>query len=270
MASGRGGPISSQPETPVDPFDLTGHKALVTGGTGALGRALAAGLHAAGAEVAVAGSPASGQAASVAAELARAGGPRVVGLEADLRHSAGRHQLFEQAVAALGAITVLVCAHGTIGRFAAVDVPLDDWQRVLEVNLTSVWELCQLAGRPMLARRQGKIILLASLLSFSGGYRAAAYAASKGGVAQIAKALANEWAGQGVNVNALAPGYFETPLTEVLRHDPVRYPAILDRIPAGRWGQPHELAGAAVFLASRAADYVHGVVLPVDGGWMGR
>jgi 2-deoxy-D-gluconate 3-dehydrogenase len=248
-------------------FDLTGHKALVTGGTGGLGRAIAAGLHEAGAEVVVAG--VSGRAQAVAAELGQ-NGPRVVGLEADLGHSAGRRQLFEQAVEALGEVTLLVAAHGTIGRFAAVDVPLDDWQRVIEVNLNAVWELCQLAGRPMLARRSGKIILLASLLSFSGGYRAAAYAASKGGVAQIAKALANEWAGQGVNVNALAPGYFETPLTDVLRRDPVRYPQILDRIPAGRWGQPHELAGAAVFLASRAADYIHGVVLPVDGGWMGR
>jgi 2-deoxy-D-gluconate 3-dehydrogenase len=141
---------------------------------------------------------------------------------------------------------------------------------VLQLNLTSVWELCQLAGRPMLARGYGKIILIASLLSFSGGWRVPAYAASKGGIAQMVKALANEWAGQGVNVNALAPGYFETPLTDGLRRDPVRYPQILDRIPAGRWGQPHELAGAAVFLASRAADYVHGVVLPVDGGWMAR
>ena len=248
-------------------FSLTGHKALVTGATGGLGRALAAGLHAAGAEVVVAGS--SGRAQAVAGEIG-CDGPRVVGLEADLSHSAGRQQLFAQAVEALGEITLLVTAHGTIGRHPAAEVPLEDWQRVIEVNLTSVWELCQLAGRPMLARGRGKIILVASLLSFSGGYRAPAYAASKGGVAQIAKALANEWAALGVNVNALAPGYFETPLTAVLRHDPVRYPQILDRISAGRWGEPHELAGAAVFLASRAADYIHGVVLPVDGGWMAR
>jgi 2-deoxy-D-gluconate 3-dehydrogenase len=248
-------------------FSLAGHKALVTGATGGLGRALAAGLHAAGAEVVAAGS--SGRAQAVADELGQSG-PRVVALEADLAHSAGRQQLFEQAVAALGEITLLVAAHGTIGRYAAAEVPLDDWERVLEVNLTSVWELCQLAGRPMLERGAGKIILLASLLSFSGGYRAAAYAASKGGVAQITKALANEWAGRGVNVNALAPGYFETPLTAVLRRDPVRYPQIVDRIPAGRWGRPEELAGAAVFLASRAADYIHGIVLPVDGGWMAR
>jgi 2-deoxy-D-gluconate 3-dehydrogenase len=250
-------------------FSLTGHKALVTGGTGGLGRAIAAGLHAAGAEVVVSGSPTGGRAQAVAAELGQSG-PRAVALEADLRHSAGRQQLVEQSIAALSEITLLVTAHGTIGRYAAADVPLDDWERVIEINMNSVWELCQLAGRPMLARGSGKIILLASLLSFTGGYRAAAYAASTGGVAQIAKALANEWAAQGVNVNALAPGYFETPLTEVLLHDPVRNPQILARIPAGRWGQPHELAGAAVFLASRAADYIHGVVLPVDGGWMGR
>jgi 2-dehydro-3-deoxy-D-gluconate 5-dehydrogenase len=248
-------------------FDLTGHKALVTGGTGGLGRAIAAGLHAAGAEVVVSG--ASGRAQAVAAELGQSG-PRVVGLDADLQHSAARQQLFAQSVAALGEITLLVAAHGTIGRYPAAEVPLDDWQRVIEVNLNAVWELCQLAGRPMLARRAGKIILVASLLSFSGGYKVPAYAASKGGVAQIAKALANEWASQGVNVNALAPGYFETALTDVLRRDPLRYPQILERIPAGRWGWPEELAGAAVFLASRAADYIHGVVLPVDGGWMAR
>ena len=248
-------------------FDLTGHKALVTGATGGLGRAIAAGLHAAGAEVVVSGS--SGRAQAVADDLGQSG-PRVAAVEADLRHSAGRRQLFEQAVEALGEITLFVAAHGTIGRFAAADVPLDDWERVIEINMNSVWELCQLVGRPMLARGAGKIILVASLLSFTGGYRAAAYAASKGGVAQIAKALSNEWASQGVNVNALAPGYFETPLTEVLRRDPVRYPQILQRIPAGRWGEPHELAGAAVFLASRAADYMHGAVVPVDGGWLAR
>jgi len=251
----------------VTDFSLAGHKALVTGATGGLGWALADGLHAAGAEVVVAGS--SGRAQAVADELGQ-GGPRVVALEADLGHSAGRQQLFAQSVSALGEITLLVAAHGIATRQPAAELPLDDWQRVIEVNLTSVWELCQLAGRPMLDRGAGKIILIASLLSFSGGYRVPAYAASKGGVAQMAKALANEWAPRGVNVNALAPGYFETPLTAVLRRDPVRYPQILDRIPAGRWGQPHELAGAAVFLASRAADYIHGVVLPVDGGWMGR
>jgi 2-dehydro-3-deoxy-D-gluconate 5-dehydrogenase len=173
-------------------------------------------------------------------------------------------------VEALGEVTLLVTAHGVIGRGAAAEVPLDAWQRVIEVNLNAVWELSQLAGRPMLARGRGKIILVASLLSFTGGYQVPAYAASKGGVAQIAKALANEWAAQGVNINALAPGYFETPLTQPLLRDPVRYAQITNRIPAGRWGQPHELAGAAVFLASRAADYIHGVVLPVDGGWMAR
>ena len=248
-------------------FDLTGHKALVTGATGGLGQALAAGLHAAGAEVVVAGS--SGRAQSVADALGQSG-PRVVALEADLSRSEGRQQLFADSVAALGEITLLVAAHGAITRQPAAEVPLEDWEYVIEVNLNAVWELCQLAGRPMLERGAGKIILVASLLSFSGGLRVPAYAASKGGVAQIAKALANEWAGRGVNVNALAPGYFETPLTAVLRRDPVRYPQIVDRIPAGRWGQPEELAGAAVFLASRAADYIHGVVLPVDGGFMAR
>lgn len=248
-------------------FSLTGHKALVTGATGGLGRALAAGLHAAGAEVVVAGS--SGRAQAVADELGQ-GGPRVVALEADLAHSAGRQQLFAQSVDALGEITLLVAAHGIATRQPAAEVPLDDWQRVIEVNLTSVWELCQLAGRPMLDRGAGKIILIASLLSFSGGYRVPAYAASKGGVAQMAKALANEWAPRGVNVNAIAPGYMQTDNTAALRADEGRYTQITARIPAGRWGTPDDLGGAVVFLASRASDYVHGHTLVVDGGWMGR
>jgi len=159
---------------------------------------------------------------------------------------------------------------GTIHREAAADVSLADWQQVLQVNLTSVFQLSQLAARDMFNRNNGKIVNIASLLSFQGGIRVPAYTASKGGVAQLTKALANEWAPKGIQVNAIAPGYFATTNTEALQADETRNRQILERIPAGRWGQPHDLAGAALFLASSASDYVTGTVLTVDGGWMGR
>jgi 2-deoxy-D-gluconate 3-dehydrogenase len=160
---------------------------------------------------------------------------------------------------------------GTIHRDAAEEFKLEDWQRVLQVNLTSVFQLSQLVGRDLLARNSaGKIINIASLLSFQGGIRVPAYTASKGGVAQLTKALANEWAAHNIQVNAIAPGYFATTNTEALQADPVRNRQILERIPAGRWGKPEDLAGAAVYLASAASDYVTGTVLTVDGGWMSR
>ena len=160
---------------------------------------------------------------------------------------------------------------GTIHRDAAEDFKLEDWQRVLRVDLTSVFQLSQLVGRDLIARKSGgKIINIASLLSFQGGIRVPAYAASKGGVAQLTKALANEWAPHQIQVNAIAPGYFATTNTEALQADPVRNRQILERIPAGRWGTPQDLSGAALFLASGASDYVTGTVLTVDGGWMAR
>ena len=245
-----------------DLFDLAGQTALVTGGSGGLGCALAEALIDAGAAIAIAG--VSDRVLRVAADL------DCVGLRADLSRRPDRWQLIDEAVARLGRVDILVNAHGIIARHAAVDFPPDDWEAALAVNLTSVFELCQLAGRAMLDRGRGKIINLASMLSFSGGWTVPAYAASKGGVAQLTKALANEWAGRGVNVNAIAPGYFDTPLNASLMADPVRSRQILERIPAGRWGQPLYLQGAVVFLASRASDYVHGVILPVDGGWLAR
>ena len=248
-------------------FNLSGTRALVTGGSGGLGRALAEALHEAGAEVAVAGVSERSQA--VAAEIGR-DGPRVIALRADLAQRAAARELYEEAVHTLGQVDNLVTAHGVVHRSRAEDYPAEEWERVVEVNLNSVFALCQLAGREMLARGRGKIINIVSLLSFSGGLTVPAYAASKGGVAQLTKALANEWAGREVNVNAIAPGYFDTPLSTALLADPVRSRQILERIPAGRWGQPADLKGAAVFLASRASDYVHGVILPVDGGWLAR
>jgi len=160
---------------------------------------------------------------------------------------------------------------GTIHRDPAEEFKLEDWQRVVQVNLTSVFQLSQLVGRDLLARKSGgKIVNIASLLSFQGGIRVPAYSASKGGVAQLTKALANEWAAHNIQVNAIAPGYFATTNTEALQADPVRNRQILERIPAGRWGKPEDLAGAAVYLASAASDYVTGTILTVDGGWMSR
>ncbi len=170
-----------------------------------------------------------------------------------------------------GKIDILINNAGTIIRHEATEYPLDDWQTVLQVNLTSVFQLSQLVGRDLIERgAPGKIVNIASLLSFQGGIRVPAYAASKGGVAQLTKALANEWAAKNIQVNAIAPGYFATTNTEALQADETRNRQILERIPAGRWGQPSDLAGAALFLSSPASDYVTGTVMTVDGGWMGR
>jgi 2-deoxy-D-gluconate 3-dehydrogenase len=244
-------------------FDLTGRRALVTGGGGGLGRGLAAGLADAGASIAVLGRSESAEEA--AAEL------RGVAVRADLADRADLRRGFGEAVERLGGLDVLVNSHG-IGRASeAVDHGLADWDDVIEVNLTATFELCQLAGRLMLDQGHGKIVNIASMLSFQGGYRIVSYAASKGGVAQLTMALANEWAPHGVNVNAIAPGYFKTQLNaRIWRDDPERTREITTRIPAGRWGAPDDLAGAVVFLSSAASDYVHGVILPVDGGWLSR
>jgi 2-dehydro-3-deoxy-D-gluconate 5-dehydrogenase len=244
-------------------FDLTGRRALVTGGGGGLGRGLTRALAGAGASVAVLGR--SESADEAAAEL---GG---VAVRADLADRVDLRRGFGEAVERLGGLDVLVNAHG-IGRASdAVDHEPTDWDEVIEVNLTATFELCQLAGRLMLDQGRGKIVNVASLLSFQGGYRVASYAASKGGVATLTMALANEWARHGVNVNAIAPGYFKTALNaRIWRDDPQRTAEITTRIPAGRWGEPDELGGAVVFLCSAASDYVHGAILAVDGGWLGR
>jgi 2-deoxy-D-gluconate 3-dehydrogenase len=195
---------------------------------------------------------------------------RHASLAADLRHPDRCPELIAQTVAALGSIDILVNNAGLIRRAPAIDFTVADWDDVLAANLTSVFRLCQCAGRHMLAQGSGKIVNIASLLSFQGGVTVPSYAASKGGVAQLTKALANEWAAKGVQVNAIAPGYMETDNTEALRDDPARSRQILDRIPAGRWGSPQDVAGAAVFLASSASNYINGHVLAVDGGWLGR
>jgi 2-deoxy-D-gluconate 3-dehydrogenase len=195
---------------------------------------------------------------------------RSITLTSDLRDPEAGPSLIDQTIAGLGSIDILINNAGTTRRSPAADYTLADWDDVIATNLTSVFRLCQCAGRSMLSQGSGKIINIASLLSFQGGITVPAYAASKGAVAQLTKALANEWASRGVQVNAIAPGYIATGLTEALQQDPNRSRQILERIPAGRWGSPHDVAGAAVFLASSASDYVSGHVLVVDGGWMGR
>ena len=244
-------------------FDLTGRRALVTGGGGGIGRGIAGALAEAGASVAVLGR--SESADEAAAEL---GG---VAVRADLNDRDALLRGFDEAVERLGGLDILVNSHG-IGRAAeAVDHDLADWDEVIEVNLTATFELCQLAGRIMVAQGSGKIVNIASVMSFQGGWRITSYAASKGGVSQLTMALANEWAPHGVNVNAIAPGYVKTALNaRIWRDDPERTAQIDVRIPAGRWGEPADIGGAAVFLASPAADYVQGVTLPVDGGWLSR
>jgi 2-deoxy-D-gluconate 3-dehydrogenase len=188
----------------------------------------------------------------------------------DLSQAETARSLVEQTLERFGRIDILINNAGTIRRAPAVEYSDDDWAAVIEVNLSSVFRLSKLAGKEMIANGRGKIVNIASLLSFQGGITVPAYAASKGGVAQLTKALANEWAKHGINVNAIAPGYMRTANTAALQADETRNRQILERIPAGRWGEPEDLAGAAVFLSSSASDYVNGHVLVVDGGWMGR
>jgi 2-deoxy-D-gluconate 3-dehydrogenase len=251
----------------LDRFRLDGKTALVTGAASGLGAAIAVALAEAGAAVACHGNrrPAEETSARI-----RSLGRESKSFSADLSTPDGASRLFDAVASAMGAPHILVNNAGMIYRDAAEDYSAEAWMQVLQVNLSSVFRLCQLAGREMLSSKQGKIVNIASLLSFQGGIRVPAYAASKGGVAQLTKALANEWAGRNVQVNAIAPGYFATTNTAALRQDEARNRQILERIPAGRWGEPDDLAGAALFLASPASDYVNGEVLVVDGGWMAR
>ena len=249
-------------------FSLEGKRALVTGASRGLGRAMAEALAAAGADVVCAASRPGGADESAAA-IARTG-RRSWAVSADLADRDALHAMADEADRLAGGIDILVNSAGTIRRHPAVDYPIADWDTVLRTNLDAVFLLSQRFGRAMVNRGGGKIVNIASLLSFSGGITIAAYTASKHAVAGLTKALANEWAGHNVQVNAIAPGYFRTDNTRALQDDPVRSAEISARIPAGRWGVPADLAGAVIFLASRASDYVSGHVLVVDGGWMSR
>jgi 2-dehydro-3-deoxy-D-gluconate 5-dehydrogenase len=251
----------------LDRFRLDGKLALVTGSATGLGAAIAIALAEAGASVACHGNR---RPAEETSKGIRELGRDAKSFAADLSQAEGADLLYEAVVKAMGAPDILVNNAGTIYREPAESHDLEAWMTVMQVNLNSVFRLSRLAGRAMLEKRQGKIINIASLLSFQGGIRVPSYAASKGGVAQLTKALANEWAGRNVQVNAIAPGYFRTENTLALREDEVRNSQILARIPASRWGEPEDISGAAVFLSSPASDYVSGEVLVVDGGWMAR
>ncbi|HEU0222430.1 MAG TPA: 2-dehydro-3-deoxy-D-gluconate 5-dehydrogenase KduD [Paracoccaceae bacterium] len=248
-------------------FELGGRRALVTGANAGIGRALATALAGAGAHVVCAGR--SGMEETIAGIEAAGGSASAFAM--DLSDPAEAARRLARADAEAGGLDILVNNAGIIRRADAVDFTEADWDEVVDVNLKAVFFLSQAFARAVFARGgRGRIINIASMLSFQGGVRVASYTASKSGVLGLTRLLACEWAGKGINVNAIAPGYIATANTKALREDPVRNQAILDRVPAGRWGDPADLGGAAVFLASDAAHYVHGAVLPVDGGWLAR
>jgi 2-deoxy-D-gluconate 3-dehydrogenase len=252
----------------LEAFDLSGRVALVTGAAQGLGQGMALALAEAGADIA--GLDRVG--CQETCDAVQALGRRYLPFVCDLLQ-AGAPELnavVAKTAAELGALDILVNNAGIIRRRAAIEFSEADWDDILRIDLRSVFFLAQAAARVMIPRGHGKIINVASLLSFQGGILVPAYTAAKSGVAGLTRALANEWAGLGINVNALAPGYMATENTAALRADPARSKSILDRIPAGRWGVPEDLKGAVVFLASNASDYIHGAILPVDGGWMAR
>jgi 2-deoxy-D-gluconate 3-dehydrogenase len=252
----------------LDKFSLAGRTALVTGASRGLGRGLAIALAEAGADVACASSRPDG--AKATADCIRSMGRTTWTFHADLADRGAVDTMAAEVERQLPSVDILVNNAGDIARHPADKFPLEDWDRVLHTNLDAAWILGQRFGAHMIARGSGKIINIASVLSFSGGLTVAAYAASKHAIAGLTKALANEWASHNVQVNAIAPGYFVTDNTQGLRENEARVAQINARIPAGRWGDPADLAGAVVFLASDAANYVNGHVLVVDGGWMAR
>ena len=248
-------------------FRLDGKVAVITGANTGLGQAMAVAIAGAGAKVALVGRSAPDETQS---RIDALGGESAV-VMADLSDAAVVDKVIGDAGRALGPVDILVNNAGIIRRADALDFSTEDWDAVLATNLKVPFFLAQAAARSMVAgARGGKIINVASLLSFQGGIRVASYTASKSGLAGLTRLLANEWAARGINVNAIVPGYFATNNTEALRNDPDRNRQILERIPAGRWGDPGDLGGVAVFLASSAADYVHGTTIPVDGGWLAR
>jgi len=251
----------------LDKFSLQGKTALVTGSSRGLGAAIAIALAEAGANIAIHGSKAIPEATQ---QRLKAMGAKQIALVGDVADADACARLVEETVQHFGTIDILVNNAGIIRRSDAIEHSEEDWNAVIGTDLTSVFRLTQHAGKHMLAQGSGKIVNIASLLTFQGGIRVPSYAAAKGAVGQLTKAFANEWAAKGINVNGIAPGYMATDNTEALRTNPERASQILERIPAGRWGTPEDVAGAAVFLASSASDYVNGHLLVVDGGWMCR
>ena len=247
-------------------FDLGGKVAIVTGANTGIGQAIALSLAAAGADIATVGrTPAEDT-----VEKVRALGRKAEIVSADLSSIEPVQRVVDETIEKLGGLDILINNAGIIRRADSVDFTEEDWDAVIDTNLKSTFFLAQAAGRHMLAQGSGKIVNIASLLSFQGGIRVPSYTASKSGVAGLTKLLANEWAAKGVNVNAIAPGYIATNNTAALQADETRNRQIQERIPAGRWGDPSDIGGAAVFLASPAANYIHGHVLAVDGGWLAR
>ncbi|MBB4133034.1 MULTISPECIES: 2-dehydro-3-deoxy-D-gluconate 5-dehydrogenase KduD [unclassified Xanthomonas] len=249
-----------------NPFSLEGKVALVTGANTGLGQGIALALAQAGADIAAAGI----QAPTETEEKVKALGRRFLAIEANLISIEPVQRIVDATIAGLGGLDILVNNAGLIRRTDAVDFSEQDWDDVMNVNLKSAFFMAQAAGRHFIAQGRGKIINIASMLSFQGGIRVPSYTASKSGIAGITRLLANEWASKGVTTNAIAPGYMATDNTAQLRADADRNKSILDRIPAARWGVPADLGGTAVFLASSASDYVNGAIIPVDGGWLAR
>ncbi len=249
----------------MNPFDLTGKVAVVTGARRGIGRGIAEALAAAGADIIAVSSQQEADGGEVGAAV-RALGRSFTGHAVDFTDGEAVREFGES----VGQADILVNNAGTIRRAPAVEHPMEWWDEVLQVNLSSQFILSQAVGRSMLERGEGRIIFTASLLSFQGGINVPSYTAAKSGVAGLVGALSNEWVASGVTVNGIAPGYIATDNTKALQEDPDRSRSILDRIPAGRWGTPQDLGGAAVFLASPAAAYVSGIILPVDGGWLAR
>jgi 2-deoxy-D-gluconate 3-dehydrogenase len=249
------------------PFDLSGQVALVTGANTGLGQAIAVGLAEAGADIVAVGRSSPDETAALVARAGR----KLHAVPADLGSTEPVARVVDAAYDVAGRLDILVNNAGVIRRADSLEFSEDDWDVVMDTNLKTVFFLCQAAARRWVADgRGGKIINIVSMLSFQGGLRVPSYTASKSALAGLTKTLCNEWAARGINVNGLAPGYFATNNTAALQADETRNRQILERIPAGRWGRPDDLAGAAVFLASRASDYMHGAIVPVDGGWLAR
>ena len=250
----------------TSPFDLSGKVAVVTGANTGIGQGIALALAAAGADIAAVGR----SAATETVEKARALGRKAEIISADLSSIEPVNRVVDEAEEKLGGLHILVNNAGIIRRGDSIDFTEEDWDAVVDTNLKSVFFLCQAVARHMIPNGGGKIINIASMLTFQGGIRVPSYTASKSGIGGLTKLLANEWAAKGINVNAVAPGYIATNNTAALQADETRNRQIMERIPAGRWGDPGDLGGAAVFLASRASDYVQGHILAVDGGWLAR
>jgi 2-deoxy-D-gluconate 3-dehydrogenase len=251
----------------LDLFKLDDRVAVVTGARRGLGQAMAWALAQAGTDVACISK--TGNAAETRA-LVEGTGRRFLDIQVDLADPAQRKGLIEQVAKSLGSVDILVNNAGNSTRHPPENYPESDWRELLEIHLNATFDLSQQASGGMFARGRGKIINIGSIMSFEGGLNIPAYAAAKHGLAGLTKSLAVAWSGRGINVNCIAPGYFDTDAPRALRNDPVRGPQILDRIPCGRWGQPDELGGLCVFLASDASNYMHGSIVPIDGGWLAR